>query len=105
MIQKIKPLGPCNIQYRKHRNQLIPFEFNIRFSGTTPIRSCLGFNDVDMAIRHFVLQKPLKSPKIKKAVAFRYWNEIIVAGENFKRIEGQGSFNGNKKRIRVLNAI
>jgi len=86
IVRRVAPLGPCNIQFRKAGNKIVPFEFNVRFSGTTPIRSSLGFNDAEMALRHFVLGQKLKKPKVKKGVAFRYWNEIIVRGQGFDRI-------------------
>ncbi|MBN1688195.1 MAG: ATP-grasp domain-containing protein, partial [Candidatus Omnitrophica bacterium] len=84
IVRKIKPLGPCNIQFREVSGNVVPFEFNIRFSGTTPIRAALGFNDVEMALRHFVFREKLKGPKIKKGLAFRYWNEVIVEDVDFQ---------------------
>lgn len=86
IVHKISPLGPCNIQFRLVKNKVTPFEFNIRFSGTTPIRSALGFNDVEMALRYFVLGEKLKRPRIKPGVALRYWNELILPGRDFKEL-------------------
>jgi len=105
IVNKLAPLGPCNVQFRMHRNRLIPFEFNVRFSGTTPIRSYLGFNDVEMALRHFVLQVKLKQPKIKKAVAFRYWNEIIAMGQSFKSLSKKKQYDQKSSKAQVVNFL
>ena len=44
--------GPLNIQCRKTSEGIIPFEINPRFSGTTSLRSLVGFNELDMIIRY-----------------------------------------------------
>jgi len=84
----LKPLGPCNIQLRLHHGLPICFEINLRFSGTAPIRARMGFNDVEAAIRDFVLKEniaPLAS--CSDLIALRYWNEIYVKRESFERLK------------------
>ncbi|MBA2545711.1 MAG: ATP-grasp domain-containing protein, partial [Solirubrobacterales bacterium] len=51
----LQPSGPCNVQLRIHEGKPVCFEINVRFSGTTPIRTRLGFNEVEAAIRHYAL--------------------------------------------------
>jgi carbamoyl-phosphate synthase large subunit len=48
---KIKSKGPLNIQLRKKDNEYYIFEIHPRFSGTTPIRADVGFNEVDIMLR------------------------------------------------------
>lgn len=73
------PLGPCNIQMRMSRGRAVCFEINVRFSGTTPMRARLGFNEVEAALEHFVLGKPARDlPLITRGVMLRYWNEMYV---------------------------
>ncbi len=75
----LRPLGPLNIQMRDTPRGPVCFELNIRFSGTTPFRARLGFNEVDAALRHFVLREPLDDfPVIERGVVLRYWNEMYV---------------------------
>jgi carbamoyl-phosphate synthase large subunit len=65
----------------------VPFEINPRFSGTTSVRAQMGFNEVEAALRHFVLGEPV--PTLKDAgrgVALRYWNEVYVSPESFREI-------------------
>jgi carbamoyl-phosphate synthase large subunit len=85
------PLGPCNVQLRMHRGSPVPFEINPRFSGTTALRARMGFNEVDAALRHFVLGEPvpmLKDPG--SGLALRYWNELYVPASTVGEIAASG---------------
>jgi len=76
----LRPRGPCNIQMRLHEGRPVCFEINVRFSGTTPMRARLGFNDVEAALRHYVRGEPaVDLPVVTSGQALRYWNEIYVA--------------------------
>jgi len=78
----LKPLGPCNIQLRMSEGRAVCFEINPRFSGTTPVRARLGFNEVEAALRHYVLGEPARDlPLIAEGIVLRYWNEMYVAPE------------------------
>lgn len=82
IVAALAPLGPCNVQLRVHDGQPIPFEINPRFSGTTALRARLGFNEVDVAVRHFVRGEPVPPLRASgAAVALRYWNEIYVSAD------------------------
>lgn len=70
--------GSINIQFRKFKGKPYIFEINPRFSSTTGIRACCGFNDVKMAIDYFVFKKPPKKPKITKKKIIRYLEEIYI---------------------------
>jgi carbamoyl-phosphate synthase large subunit len=71
--------GPCNLQFRLTDRGPVCFEVNPRFSGTTPIRAAFGFNEVEAALRHFVLKEEAKNlPVITEGIALRYWNELYV---------------------------
>jgi carbamoyl-phosphate synthase large subunit len=87
----LRPLGPCNVQLRMHQGRAVPFEINPRFSGTTALRARMGFNEVDAALRHFVLGEPLPVMKdIGSGVALRYWNEIYVPAAAVESITESG---------------
>ncbi len=61
IAEALKPMGPSNIQLRMHGGRPVCFEINIRFSGTTPIRARLGFNDVEAALNHYVWANPRRT--------------------------------------------
>ena len=79
IVAALRPLGPCNVQLRISAGRPVCFEINVRFSGTTPIRARLGFNEVEAALRHYVLGEPADDlPLVTEGVVLRYWNEMYV---------------------------
>ena len=75
----LNPMGPCNDEMRVSQGRPVCFEINVRFSGTTPVRARLGFNDVEAALRHYVLGEPaVDLPVVNRGIALRYWNEVYV---------------------------
>jgi carbamoyl-phosphate synthase large subunit len=80
IAEQLRPLGPCNVQLREHQGRPVCFEINVRFSGTTPIRAHYGFNEVEAALRQFVLGETAALPAITSGRAVRYWNEVYIDG-------------------------
>jgi carbamoyl-phosphate synthase large subunit len=52
IVKTLGANGPVNIQCRKVNSQIIPFEINPRFSGTTGPRSLVGYNEPDIFCRY-----------------------------------------------------
>ncbi len=76
----LRPMGPCNVQMRIADGQAVCFEINVRFSGTTPMRARLGFNDVEATLRHYVLEQPaVDLPLVTAGYALRLWREVYPA--------------------------
>ena len=75
-----QPDGPLNVQLRLNKNGVpVPFELNVRFSGTTPIRAQFGFCDVKAMLMESVLHQSIEgSFSIQHGKAFRYINELYV---------------------------
>ena len=73
-------VGSINVQMMVSDQGVIPFEFNARFSGTTPIRAHYGFNEPEMAIRSHHLGEALSQPMIREGVALRYVEEVFLDG-------------------------
>lgn len=48
---KVNSKGPLNIQCRIMNDELYVFEINPRFSGTSPFRTLLGFNEADILLK------------------------------------------------------
>ena len=80
-IGKLLPsVGSLNVQLMLTERGPVPFEFNARFSGTTPIRAYFGFNEPEMAIRSYFLREKIPSPEIRKGLCIRYIEEIMFEG-------------------------
>jgi carbamoyl-phosphate synthase large subunit len=102
----LKPRGPCNIQMRMSQGRPVCFEINVRFSGTTPIRARMGFNEVDAALRHFVLGEPVpRFPLVAEGVALRYWNEVYVAPEAVQQLRRDGRLDDVRARPREFETF
>lgn len=77
--EKLNPLGPVNFQFRMNcKNQPTVFEINGRFSGTTPLRALVGFNEVEMVLQKMVYGIAIKQPVIQNKTILRHWSETIV---------------------------
>ena len=75
---KLRPLGPCNFQLRRHKGCLSIFEINPRCSSTTIMRAVMGFNEPEMAIRDLIFQEELEQPQVKLGIVLRYWDEVYL---------------------------
>lgn len=80
IARKINSKGPLNLQCRIHEGELFVFEINPRFSGTTPFRADLGFNEVDILIKKiFRNENIFDETKIKyNSFGIRGFNEVII---------------------------
>ncbi|MDK1022221.1 MAG: ATP-grasp domain-containing protein [Candidatus Hydrogenedentes bacterium] len=90
IVARLKPRGPCNVQLRMHEGKPMCFEINVRFSGTTPVRARFGFNEVEAALRHFVLGEEISLPTITQGVMVRYWNEMYVDPQAYAQLKEHG---------------
>ena len=71
--------GPANFQFRIGADGLPRvFEINARFSGTTPMRAMVGFNEVEMCIRRVLLGEPIRQPVPTPGVILRFLDELFV---------------------------
>lgn len=73
-------VGSLNVQLMLTERGPIPFEFNARFSGTTPIRAYFGFNEPEMAVRSYFLKEKIAPPIIRRGLCIRYIEEIMLEG-------------------------
>jgi carbamoyl-phosphate synthase large subunit len=74
----LRPLGPCNVQLRLTDRGPVPFEINARFSSTTSMRACFGYNEVEMALRCYVLGERIALPHPQRGIALRFWEELYL---------------------------
>ncbi len=83
---KIGSTGPCNIQLRMDDGEPKVFEINPRFSGSAPMRSIAGFNEIDAVLRNVVFGEEMQKPTINHNLRFfRVFQEMYVDdSENVK---------------------
>jgi carbamoyl-phosphate synthase large subunit len=75
----LQPYGPANFQFRLDpQGRARVFEINGRFSGATPLRALVGFNEVELCLRHILLGEPIVQPEIREATILRHWSETLV---------------------------
>jgi carbamoyl-phosphate synthase large subunit len=74
------PMGPCNVQLRLTKRGPVPFEINARFSSTTCMRAYFGYNEVEMALRCYVLGERIVAPRHRHGIALRFWEELYLPG-------------------------
>jgi len=79
--------GAADFQGRLVNGVFVVFELNPRFSGTTPFRAGVGFNDVDIVIRD-VLNRPVTRPAFKTGVvALRSLEQILVPLKEIEKLK------------------
>jgi len=103
ICERFKPQGPLNIQLRMHHGKPVCFELNVRFSGTTPIRSQWGYNDVEAMIREYVLNEPVSLNPHKEGKVYRYYNEAFIDVKMQKELKDKGSVKNNKGFNNYIN--
>lgn len=70
--------GPVNFQLRKTARGPVVFEINARFSGTTPLRAELGFNEVEAVLRHAIEGVPVPAGTLRRGLVLRWTSEVVV---------------------------
>lgn len=95
-----KPKGPFNVQLRiDQKGRPVPFEFNVRFSGTTAIRSVFGFRDVEAMLKEYILDERITDCfQVKKGQVFRYEEELYVFDEAVVEMTERGYIEDIKEK-------
>jgi carbamoyl-phosphate synthase large subunit len=78
--------GPINFQLRRTDRGPVIFEINARFSGTTPLRAEVGFNEVEAMLRHEVHGEPIPEPQLKRTLIVRLMTEVLVPLEEYEEL-------------------
>ncbi|PWJ48220.1 ATP-grasp domain-containing protein [Faecalicatena contorta] len=76
LVNKFKPIGPTNLQFRLHEGQYYLLEINPRISSSTSLRMAFSYNEAEMCIAYF-LQNKISKPQVKRGLAYRYIDEVI----------------------------
>ena len=86
IAEKLNPDGPVNFQFRILNGRPIIFEINGRFSGTTPLRSFFGFNEVEALLKFYLFGEEIKIPELRNGLVFRTWSDIYIEEEEFSTL-------------------
>jgi len=86
VAEKLGPDGPINIQLRLTTNGPMVFEINPRFSGTTPVRSSFGVNEVSILIEYLETGILSDKPLPKEGMVIRYTVDQFVSNNDLKRL-------------------
>lgn len=99
ICKKFQPVGPLNIQLRKHKGKVVCFELNVRFSGTTPLRARWGYNDVKAMIKEYIFNEDIGKylQPLSQGKAYRYFNELFIDLSLQKDLEKYGKSLEGKK--------
>jgi len=90
IVEALGAVGICNVQFRIVDEEVVVFEINPRFSGTSGVRYLYGFNDPEMMYDLFCLGREIRQPVLKSAVVLRYWNEVCVPDTDFRILRNGG---------------
>lgn len=92
IVNKYKPVGPLNIQMRLNRKgQPVCFELNVRFSGSTAMRTNFGYKDVKAMVKEYLYNEPIDDCfNIIDGECFRYDNEFYLFDDQVNKIFDNG---------------
>ena len=85
-------IGPCNLQAKKDIDDgFVFFEVNARYTGITPVRAQMGFNEVLAAYQYFIQQKwPTDSLQFQPdQMACRFLSESIFTRKDLDGLQAQ----------------
>jgi carbamoyl-phosphate synthase large subunit len=76
---KLNSRGPINFQLRKDGDKIFIFEIHPRFSGTTTIRSDVGFNEVDILLNNVLYGKKYsRLSYLDNMMCIRAFEHVVV---------------------------
>lgn len=87
IAEALKPHGPANFQFRVD-SAGVPrlFEINARFSGTTPMRTLFGFNEVELCLRKLLLGEDFGMPRTRGGTVVRFLQEQFLDGPEIAKV-------------------
>ena len=80
----LKPYGPINFQLRLADRGPVVFEINTRFSGTTPIRSLFGVNEVEAVVKKLTDDVTESDYMEKTGVVIRYFENQYIPWDKYR---------------------
>ena len=79
LAKTLKSTGPLNIQLRLIEDTIYVFEIHTRFSGTSPMRADVGFNEADILLRNHLYNEQFSRLNYQYDVAvIRAFEHVVV---------------------------
>ena len=78
IMEKLKAVGPTNLQFRLHKNKFYLLEINPRFSSSLSIRAAFGFNEPEMCIEYYLEGQLPAARELRPGKAVRYIADDII---------------------------
>ena len=78
ITKELKPIGPCNYQFRLEGDRALLLEINPRVSASTSIRAKFGFNESAMCIAYYLEGKLPTQSVIEHGEAMRFISDWVV---------------------------
>ena len=95
----VKPAGPCTVRVRMADRGPVTFAVEPYFSAETGARAAFGFNEVESAIRHYLLGQDVAPVCGREGLFVRYYDEVLVHLEK-PRSADAGAPQGQKILVR-----
>lgn len=78
LVALFRPLGPTNMQFRRHGDEFLLLEINPRFSSSNSLRRAFGVNEVELCIEYY-LYNIIPTPRpIRPGRAVRYIEDLVI---------------------------
>jgi carbamoyl-phosphate synthase large subunit len=87
IAQRLKTLGCCNIQWKERNGQVVPFEINMRFPGSTIICAVAGMNGPHLAIQDLLNDERPVAPH-QHVRCLRHLDEVFQTQWETFKLEG-----------------
>lgn len=87
---KLGVTGPLNVQFFITEQSPIVIELNPRFSGTTPVRSAVGFKEVDAVLRNYLFGEEMSLNFKKGVIAIRHLDEVYASLSALNELQQRG---------------
>lgn len=89
--KKLGVTGPFNVQLRTDPQGVAIFEIHTRFSGSSPLRADVGFNEPDILIRNYLFNEQFSQIPYQTDVAIiRKFENIIVPKAKLESLQKKG---------------
>jgi carbamoyl-phosphate synthase large subunit len=74
------PVGPTNLQFRRHRGEYLLLEVNPRFSSSLSLRTAFGFNEPEMCLEYFAEHISPRPRTVRHGSAVRFIEDSVRYG-------------------------
>lgn len=96
VASKLKINGSCNFQFRVKDNIPVIFEINARCSGTTPLRSIFGFNEIEAILNKILDGTPIPQPTLRAGTVLRTWSDLFIEDKELFSFNETGELDNPK---------